>query len=206
MLKNLQGTYTEVQEVGLIDTANIQPFAALGTVLVVEDIQTLAQPTLPEISRAMTRWCFKLQAAGNPLVIHRVPLDAEGVGVDMLQMLTTDAMLSLDVPADTVMPLHSIGRTVIMDYTPHQEVDPPVPLMSLFDLSRETFGYHANAVKLALMHDGRGVIQAIRLVMRDAIGADMTREELFAYVSTMLALCTGSYRQRYGTGHVLPPR
>lgn len=206
MLRPLPGTETRIQNVRLLERADVTPFAALGAALVTEDIQTLAQPSLPEVSRAMTRWCFRLQASGEPLIIQRVSLDAEAVGADMLQMLSTDAILAYDIPADVVMPLYAVGRTVITEYTPHRRVDPPVPLMSLFDFSRETFGYHASAIKLVLNGNATGVIQAVRLVMRDALQAEMTREELFAYLNAMLSLSTGSYQQRYDTGHVLPAR
>jgi len=133
-------------------------------------------------------WLYRVSLR-QPFVIREYPLkEAHPL---LLELLVNLALLSFQVEARVVTPVCAVGRVVLVDYTPRLAPDPPVPLLSLFDLPRRALAMHNAAIRLLLKEgDASALPPALRLVLRDGAGGGMRLTEAFFYATKMLSLMT----------------
>jgi hypothetical protein len=121
----------------------------------------------------------------------------------LLEFLTTQAVMSFQVPAESVMPTVAMGRMVMVNYMPWKRRDPPIPLLALLPLDVGALLAHNGAVREFMVRgSGARLGPAIVRVLRAGVGV-LTRSEAFFYYTKMVSLATGAYLQRYDTSHVL---
>ena len=120
-------------------------------------------------------------------------------------------MLAFNVTASSAKPVKAMGRVVLIDYTPWQRKDPPVPLLdrfgfvtSMLGLPQRALAMHNAAIHLMLkQNDASAIRPAMSVVLQS--GAERSRSsgvetrmraaEAFYYVARMLSLVTEAYSQ-----------
>lgn len=83
-------------------------------------------------------------------------------------------MLAFNVTASSVKPVKAMGRVVLIDYTPWQRKDPPVPLLDMLGLPRRALAMHNAAIHLMLkQNDASAIRPAMSVVLQS--GAERSR-------------------------------
>lgn len=145
----------------------------------------------------LMQWAYALSAHGSPLDIQERKLASENAM--MIEFLAGEAALAFGVPANKIVPMATIGRVVMVLYEPRRSPDPIVPLMCLFQLSAETINIHNGAVRQMLENQKQiEISHAIHAVLGESVQAQMSREEVFAYVARMRTLKGGMYLPQGG--------
>ncbi len=141
------------------------------------------------------RWLYRTMLE-TPFSIAGRELKAQATDPLVMELLVSMAVLAFNVKAASVRPVYAMHRVVLVNYTPRSASDPPVPLLSLLDLPRRAEAMHNAAIHLLLKE---GDISALRpamgLVLRGGAERGMHIAEAFFYVTKMLSLLTGTYRQ-----------
>ena len=155
----------------------------------------LTQADVPVLLNEPAAWLQRIMQT-EPFDLPEQPLTVESIGKTTAEFLVSLAVLAFRVKASVVRPVSAMHRVVLIDYTPWQKTDPPVPLLNLLGLSRRALALHNEAVRLLMLrHDASAIRSAMSMVLQDGITAGMHRAEAFYYVAKMLSLVTGAYTQ-----------
>jgi len=111
------------------------------------------------------------------------------------EFLTAQAVLALQVKAVSVLPVAAVERVLLIDYTPYQRKDPPVPLLVLTPLPNEVQALFHSAVKELLEHQNAALLaRATKRVLRAGVGC-LSKAEAFYFFTKVTSLVTGAYTQ-----------
>ncbi len=156
---------------------------------------TLTRRDIPALLNEPAAWLFRTTQT-EPFELPEQSLDRAIIGKTAAEFLISLAVLAFRVKATAVRPTSAMYRVILIDYTPWQKNDPPVPLLDLLNLPRRALALHNEAVRLLLRrNDASAVRSAMSLVLQDGITAGIHRAEAFYYVAKMLSLVTGAYTQ-----------
>lgn len=140
-------------------------------------------------------WLYRTMQV-EPFELPEQSLNATVIGKTTAEFLVSLAVLAFRVKATAVLPVAAMYRVILIDYTPWQRRDPPVPLLNLLGLPARAVALHNEAVRLLLLnHDASAVRSAMSIVLQDGVIAGIHRAEAFYYVVKMLSLITGAYTQ-----------
>ncbi len=161
----------------------------------------LTPTNVPRLLNNPANWLYHT-TRNDPLPLIENSLTPQTVGALTLEFLTAAAVLAFNVTASSVKPVKAMGRVVLIDYTPWQRRDPPVPLLDMLDLPRRALLTHNAAIHLMLKrNDASAIRPAMSAVLRACAQRSQSRDaetpmraaEAFYYVAKMLSLVTGAY-------------
>ncbi len=171
------------------------------------DGRLLNAADVPQLLNNPASWLYHATQS-EPLALTENDLTLQTVGNLTLEFLTSVAVLAFNVTASSVKPVKAMGRVVLIDYTPWQRKDPPVPLLDMLGLPRRALAMHNAAIHLMLtQNDASAIRPAMSAVLQSCASRERSRSsgvetrmraaEAFYYVARMLSLVTGAYTQSF---------